>query len=583
MKIKKVEIANIKGISSHVFDLDVFPNKPIILVAPNGFGKTSFSIAFDSLLDSRIDLNKDHIHRKNQNLVPFLRIEYEENGITASVQADNATNNIGTKFRTFVINNKLTAKAKILNISGTRIPVTSMEIETTILIPTIPQRVGFGYNFTESKRNFGVNGKILPNITKLISCAPFLKNIKKSVSFPKFAQVGYTEKMREMVIRINEQSGTSSSVKNWISANLTEEISGLIELKFLIDLALQFGGEQITSVAEAFLSALEIVDLQKRLVRDFNKAIDYSIYQAEKADYAGLLQSVNSTRIPITPTEDGRKLIIRWPKAHEISNGQRDVLSFIALLMKARRTLDADNNVLVIDEIFDYLDDANLVTFQYFVTAFIEDIKASGKNIFPIMLTHLDPNHFQHFCFNRHKMQIRYLQGITNNPNGKVLNLIKKRDEPMVKADLDLYFFHYHPDKKELLAEFSALGLFPGIAHSDLFYTFVRSEVNKYLSAAAPYCPFSVCFALRIKIEGYLFNRIHDPIKEQAFLECHGTNNKIDYCDSIGIDSPEIVSLLGIIYNDKLHWHNNYNVAVPLAIKLENITIRSMIESVFQL
>jgi len=49
MKIKSIEIIHVKGIGNHPFQLDLIPNKPNILVAPNGFGKSSFGIAFDSL------------------------------------------------------------------------------------------------------------------------------------------------------------------------------------------------------------------------------------------------------------------------------------------------------------------------------------------------------------------------------------------------------------------------------------------------------------------------------------------------------------------------------------------------------
>ncbi len=57
MKIKSIEIKNVKGIGNHTFQLDLIPNKPNILVAPNGFGKSSFGIAFDSLYRNKIELD----------------------------------------------------------------------------------------------------------------------------------------------------------------------------------------------------------------------------------------------------------------------------------------------------------------------------------------------------------------------------------------------------------------------------------------------------------------------------------------------------------------------------------------------
>ena len=46
MNIKKVIIDNIKGIGHLELTQPLLPNRPNVLVAPNGFGKSSLSIAF---------------------------------------------------------------------------------------------------------------------------------------------------------------------------------------------------------------------------------------------------------------------------------------------------------------------------------------------------------------------------------------------------------------------------------------------------------------------------------------------------------------------------------------------------------
>jgi hypothetical protein len=38
---------------------------------------------------------------------------------------------------------------------------------------------------------------------------------------------------------------------------------------------------------------------------------------------------------------------------------------------------------------------------------------------------------------------------------------------------------------------------------------------------------------------------------------------------------------IGIIYNDGLHWHEHRDNISPIAIKLENLTIRKMINEIF--
>ena len=47
--IKSIEINKVKGIDNLKLELNLIPNKPSIFVAPNGFGKSSITIAFDSI------------------------------------------------------------------------------------------------------------------------------------------------------------------------------------------------------------------------------------------------------------------------------------------------------------------------------------------------------------------------------------------------------------------------------------------------------------------------------------------------------------------------------------------------------
>jgi predicted ATP-binding protein involved in virulence len=69
MKIKSIAIENIKGIQSENFTLDLIPNKPNILVAPNGFGKSSFAIGFDALRTNKIELDDKHYFDNNDQSV----------------------------------------------------------------------------------------------------------------------------------------------------------------------------------------------------------------------------------------------------------------------------------------------------------------------------------------------------------------------------------------------------------------------------------------------------------------------------------------------------------------------------------
>jgi hypothetical protein len=84
-----------------------------------------------------------------------------------------------------------------------------------------------------------------------------------------------------------------------------------------------------------FLAAFQFIEVYQSMGGDFKKAVNYTFYLEDKDYYEKTIANFNTTRHTIKPKEDKKHncLIVEWPKAHEISNGQRDVLSFITLLM----------------------------------------------------------------------------------------------------------------------------------------------------------------------------------------------------------------------------------------------------------
>ena len=75
MKIRKIKIHNVKGISEYCVDALLLPNRPNILVAPNGFGKSSIATAFASIASGGINLSEDDAH--NNDLANLPRVEIE--------------------------------------------------------------------------------------------------------------------------------------------------------------------------------------------------------------------------------------------------------------------------------------------------------------------------------------------------------------------------------------------------------------------------------------------------------------------------------------------------------------------------
>lgn len=586
MIINRIEIRNIKGIDNKIFNLNLVANKPNILVAPNGFGKSSFAIAFDSLKSNKIELDEKNLHKNNPDNKPYLSLTLSTG---QTLIADEDHNSITDIFDVFVINNQIEPKSKVQSFGGKPFAKTSLDIHPTVLVSTIPPKTGFNYVPAVIKTEFGANGnKLLNNISALFKCGTLFHRIENEIDFSRFDLKKYRDAINDSIKQINQQNGSADSLKSWIEVNILPIIQELEEYQKLLEIIDSFKFKEITNNVDLFLSAWQILTTKYLLGVNFKKACKYLYYLEEKEDYTQTISSFNPVkdRFDIKPVEDKKKnsLIVNWPKAHEISNGQRDILTFIALLIRARRNFKKKDCILIIDEIFDYMDDANLITFQYYISTFIDDMKRNKRKIFPILLTHLDPLFFNHFCFNDSKIKVNYIKDINIKSNLQILNLIYKRTEESIQTEVDAYYFHFHPDIShiDLTVKFNALNLNVAWAKPEIFLKKVFREVRRYLFEDSIFDPLSICFGVRIQIEKLVYDNIPDVENKRVFIEkIHGTKNKLHFAQSIGIHIPETYFLLGIIYNTSLHLSEGHDISKPLGLKLENSTIKQMIRNIF--
>ena len=155
------------------------------------------------------------------------------------------------------------------------------------------------------------------------------------------------------------------------------------------------------------------------------------------------------------PAERNGSLVVSFPPALHISNGQRDSLCFAAELRKIERSISSRDIILVIDEVFDYLDDANLVAVQYYITRLIKKVREKQRNMYPLILTHLNPYYFKNFTFASQK--IYFLKKSKPTINKDFRALIAKREDPSIKEDIGRYYLHYDPSPVDVTAQFQAL------------------------------------------------------------------------------------------------------------------------------
>ncbi|WGH76341.1 ABC transporter ATP-binding protein [Tenacibaculum tangerinum] len=582
MNIKEIELTNIKGIQNEIFPLNLIPNKPSIFVAPNGFGKSSIGIGFDSLKPKKIELDEKSYFENNDSNRPELKITITENGTEQTLIANDTQNTINDVFDVFVINSQVVSKATSQRYGGRTITRSSLEIEPTIFVPRIPNKVHFNYSISAEKKDFGSNGKLLERIENILYNPQVQRLIAHEINLDKFGQVKIGKYISDYKTSINQLSGTSESIKRQVNDNPIESILDCDEFIKLRDIVKSFGFANASTDFECNLVAIQIISTYHKTGKtQYRKACNYIYYSEYKDEITRMISDFNTTRFRIVPKEDKKKgLMVNWPKAHQMSNGQRDILSFVTLMMKSRSSFQKENCILIIDEVFDYLDDANLVSFQYFITNMIEEMQSQNRNFFPIVMTHLDPNYFNHFCFNKHKLKIRYLKEQQAKASQRILNLIYNRENPLIKANVDKYFFHFHPNQIDISTDFETLGLNKSWGNSQKFLNKIYREMTKYINGQEKYDPIAVCFALRKVIEMKVYKLIKGQAEKDKFLDINGTKKKLNYSQLIGIDVPEIFFLLGIIYNTSLHLYVGQDISQPLAQKLNNLTIRNLITEV---
>ncbi|MFV0264243.1 MAG: hypothetical protein ACK5JN_17720 [Kluyvera sp.] len=572
MTISQIEIRNIRGISHECFNVQLSAHKPNLLVAPNGFGKSSIATAFSSMNTKRIDLAENDHHKGDETLVPELSITVDGQKLSAN----RTKNEIRQQFDVLVVNSGLIPKAKKLFKGAVS---STIEVKP-IIICKIPEKADFSYKLADAKANFGQNGKILPNIADLLKDQRILDAIK-DVDLTKFTQFRIQTAVQAIADMVNKQNGSAAVISQWILDNCIDNLRAVAILNGISERLIKSGAA--ATEIEGFFAAYQIASLHAADPKTFSAATDWLYYVTVKAHYQDLLTNFKSSTwqwAKVEETKKKKELVISFPKAHQLSNGQRDIITLVVQLHKTLYESSKKPLILVIDEVFDYLDDANLVAFQYYVTSIIEEYKLRNQIIYPIILTHLDPGVFFDFCFNKHKIQINYLQSMSKGKSQDTLRLIEARDkQALIKDRLEMCWFHFHTDQCEIPEPEWPNNLPQVWRSSAAFQNYAYIELKRYLECKN-YDPIAVCFAVRVAVEKLGYEMLTHEDQQNEFLTTKKTKNKMDFAASTGIDIPESYFLLGLIYNTNLHWSQGRDYVSPLASKLSHPTIKRLIEQV---
>lgn len=399
-----------------------------------------------------------------------------------------------------------------------------------------------------------------------------MSKIWNNVDFTKQNQAGVKKAIKALQDEINTGTGTTNKVLADVKGETIQAVLSIDFVRGILTVLTECGLNNFSQI-KAILIALQIADIQDNDKAAFRKAGEYANYAFEKSTYIDDFSALKDTWCNIHPKETTEGLAITFPKANQISNGERDIICFVAQLKKAKLKLKKNKAIiLVIDEIFDYLDDANLVACQYYLTQMIAELKSEGRQIFPLIMTHLNPEFFRNFTFSNQK--ICYLNKIPVK-NKSVENIISKRDESTIRDMISARFLHFHPEDVDLSNEFQALGLPADLAKASQFSKHCASQMQQYIEGKQ-FDPLAVCSGVRRKVEQLIFDSLAEEFREKFLLE-HTTLKKLKFAETVGTAVPEVYYLLGVIYNDAMHVNPNQDNFSSSGTKLANLTIKHMI------
>lgn len=596
--IDSIRIEHVKGIEKITFTSTLNPYMPNFFVAPNGFGKSSLATAFKSLNRDRLKIDEKISHKGDTTLDSLLEIEItNDDNSKTTLTANKDKNEISKIFDIEVIKSLLKPEANYRNIQGNHITSPTIEVESIYIIENIPDKFELPYQVTKFRTAISDNRQIWVDLSELLANAKFLIRLANLNVLDNFDLVKQQKIINDYKTIVKNLVGT----KDEIIVELNSSHLDILNNEFIGCIVQLLEKFQSKSKGENILEAIQLIELYKSNKDGFHKLFDYKHYSIQKERILTLFNSFKATWKGIQPKEINitkkvkKKTVlvqknfgIEFPKATDISNGERDVISFIGCLLKAQSNFRGKPTIIIIDEVFDYLDDANLLAVQFYITKFIEFFQTRKKRIefFPIILTHLNPYYFKNYFFSKQK--VHYLLNWKGNVDRGIENIVISRNNTKLKTyedNISSYFLHFNPLDFDITTEAKSeftiqkLGnVNEIICKSEEFKKSVFAYFDNYASGKKNYDPISVCIASRILVEKDIYNQLSADLQTE-FIETHTTVAKLDFArENSDIVIPEIYYFLGTLYNELLHIRRNNDNSSPIYLKLNNMTIKEMIK-----
>lgn len=559
------------------------------MYAPNGFGKSSLATAFESLKRNKLDVSADNKHYQHQDHPSKLVLTMDGK----DYMADENKNTLNSVLRVCVIHNR-TRVDYTKKVFAHIISVNAFSKIKELIICSIPPKIESKYLISKCRKNFGKNGKILEPIGDFLSDAHFLISLHHIFNIlSKYQTHKRYDLIQSIISNIAALEGNRDRVISqiedaWFSALEAEEYYSEF-LKYYKSL---FIGKSKIYAFNLFYQILFLWEHERANLMSLIKRAKYDIYKERININLSLL---NTTGQVIQAVEKEGYLIIEFPHAETISNGQRDVLTFAAELMIFKSSISPNKKyLLIIDEVFDYLDDANTLAAQYYLSKIVNSNK---NNIYIMLLTHLNPFTFRNYVFNPKTINEVYLCESLPHATIDVKTFIAfrerldPRNHPERQAlydNISKDILHYNPNAADHSADIAAYHR-PGVKSSwgdpMAFKEMLISELNKYLSFNQIYDPYAVAVALRLRVEKLMYMSLSNQKLKDDFVDTHKTNNKLEFCERNGIIVPDAFFIVNSIHNSADHLKQNPITGVfeekQMVYKLNNNVVHHIVAEIF--
>lgn len=598
MEISEIRIKNVKGFKEpeNIIKLDntIKSGKVNVLVAPNGWGKSSLTAAFEGLKKTILDIPKDNKPSKDDTLESSLGLRINDNFYIA----DSEKNEIDSIVSCDVIHcdtYPVVETRKIRDFSSSKGYIGIKSIQ----VCKVPKKFNIVYSITNEKDSFGTNKKILKNLDDLLINEKFLelfsddvfKALERINNSKTFTKLFYAAK--EVINKINE------SEEKLKKTDFSEVFDPLLQNQYYIFLKSLFGGD-LTDL-EFFGMFYQLLSLFKNNKKSgiINQLKNIK-YKRFKEELNKNIEQVNTTWKSIKCTEHDGYLFVEFPNADLISNGQRDILTFTVHLQVYKSKLKAGMNyILLIDEVFDYLDDANILAAQYYLTDLLKFANNNDTDLILCLLTHLDPKYFRSYTFGPKVLNICYLKDVEAKSNESMKTFIALRQSIGPKKEdanedlynkLSKYCFHYHidlPNFKADIIPYRRPNLKENWCEGDSLFKYLTDELNKYLTNFSEYDPYAVSLAIRIGTEKKVYEQLESTEDKEYFMnECsNGTKPKMQFAEDKNIIIPDAYYILCLIHGESDHIEydekqKRFNEK-PVIYKLNNQVVKHMVAKLF--